>query len=513
MCGLLVATDEIERVVSLIRAAADAEQARQALMAETWSARALTALLERSEATDTAFTSETAARMASLELLADGKCRLSRAQCQAILELRLQRLVGLEKEKLLAEARENLARIVECRALLASKERRARSVEEDLREVERMFATERRTDIVEQEVALEEDAESFVQHEEVVVTITRQGYVKRVASQTYRSQQRGGKGRAGMKVGEEDDLMQTCFVSTKARLLFFTSRGMVYTLSAADLPEGSPQGGGKNVANLLELTANERVTNITPLPESIQELKHKSLVLATASGSVRRNALEDFARIARNGIIAMKIPEGDALIGAIVCDEGDDLFLASREAQAIRFPLSDLRVFSSRASSGVRGIELDEGDRLVSIAPISVGSDQETAIFTALASGYGKRTLVAEYRCAARGGKGIKNISLSKGDEVVASLPVQAGDQLNLYSNQGQFSRIDAENVSLFGRATRGVRLFDLKTGESLVALGKILPEGDASHADENSEDNEEGKDGEEGEEGEDGEGGEGSKA
>ena len=502
LCGLLVATDEIERVVALIRAASDAEQARQALMAETWSARALQALLERGAAkpekakpeetngsdSDTALTSETVARMATLDLRAGGKCCLSRAQCQAILELRLQRLVGLEKEKLLAEARENLSRIVECRALLASKERRSRNIKEDLRDVEQRFATERRTDIVAQEVAVEEDAEALVQHEEVVVTITRQGYVKRVASKTYRSQHRGGKGRAGMKIGSEDDLLQTCFVSTATRLLFFTSRGMVYALSTLDLPEGSPQGGGKNVANLLDLTPNERVTNITPLPDNEQELQTKSLVLATASGSVRRNALKNFANIMRNGLIAMKIPEGDALIGAVVCDEGDDLFLASRYAQAIRFPISDLRVFSSRASSGVRGLDLAEGDRLVSIAPIPVQSSKKTTLFTALASGYGKRTAVADYRRIARGGKGLRNISLIEGDEVVASLPVQAGDQLNLYSNQGQFSRIDAESVSLYGRATRGVRLFDLKEGERLVAVGKILLERAASQSDDTDE-------------------------
>ena len=493
LCGLLVATDEIDRVVALIRAAADAEQARQALMAETWSARTLTGLLERQEknaknahekngaATDSTLTSQAVARMASLDLLAGGKCRLSRVQCQAILELRLQRLVGLEQEKLLTEAHENLTRIVECRALLASKELRARRIEEDLREVEQMFATPRRTDIVEQEVSVEEDAEQFVQHEEVVVTITRQGYVKRVASKSYRSQQRGGKGRAGMKIGEADDLMQTCFVSTKARLLFFTSRGMVYALSAADLPESSPQGGGRNVANLLDLAQGERVTNITPLPESAQELKHKSLVLATASGSVRRNALQAFTNIMSNGIIAMKIPEGDALVGAIVCDEGDELFLASRDAQAIRFPLSDLRVFSSRASSGVRGMNLSDKDKLVSIAsipaPNSKETETETVIFTALASGYGKRTSVADYRRSARGGKGIKNAVLGKDDEVVASLPVRSGDQLNLYSNQGQFSRITAQSVSLYGRNTRGVRLFDLKKDERLVAVGKILPD------------------------------------
>ena len=486
LCGLLVATDEIERVVTLIRAAVDAEQARQALMAETWSTRAVQALLERKEQNGESTTSASEAEATTaLDIVSDGKCRLSRAQCQAILELRLQRLVGLEKEKLLAEARENMARIIECRALLASKERRSKNIQEDLREVERLFATERRTDIVEQKVDLEEDAEILVPREEVVVTITRQGYVKRVASKTYRSQHRGGKGRAGMKVGEEDDLLQTCFVNTTAYLLFFTSRGRVYTLSTADLPEGSPQGRGRNVANLLELTEGERVTNITPLPESAQELKNKSLVFATASGSVRRNALEDFTRIMRNGIIAMKIPEGDALVGAVVCDEGDDLFLASRRAQAIRFPLSELRTFTSRGSSGVRGINLGEGDRLVSIASIPANSGEETAIFTALASGYGKRTRVAEYRRIARGGKGLKNALLGKGDEVVASLPVCASDQLNLYSNQGQFSRINAESVRLCGRSTRGVRLFDLKEGETLVALGKILLEGGGLQSDE----------------------------
>ncbi len=497
--GLLVAVDEIERIVAVIRAAHNAEQARKDLMAAEWLTKPIEELLqkaidnedEREKQEQKKNPTQDSAQSLTQELAQgmlftnEKKCRLSLAQCQAILELRLQRLVGLEKQKLYAEAEENLAQILEYKLLLASKKRRSQNIKNELLEAENQFNSPRRTEIIEQELSIDEDAETLVPSEEVVVTITRNGYVKRVASDTYRSQIRGGKGRAGMKVGSEDAILQTCFVNTRERLLFFTDRGKVYALSVADLPEASPQAGGKNLINLLQLENNERVTNLMPLPTSKIELEDNYIVLATASGAVRRNRLDDFADIMRNGKIAMKIPDGDALVGAIVCAKKDDLFLASQKGQAIRFSLSDLRVFASRESSGVRGISLDDGDKLVSIATIDAKKANTTTILTALASGYGKRTHIKEYRRTGRGGKGIKNMTLaSEGDEVVASLLVSNDDLLNLYSTQGQFSRIPVDGVRLCGRATRGVRLFDLKDNEKLVALGKILANSDKQEND-----------------------------
>ena len=491
--GLLIAVDEIEKIVAIIRASQDAEQARKALMEATWSSKAINDLLaqhkeQQAQARQPAVMpgggqggGQGAAAMHLLGMVlveADGACRFSLAQSQAILELRLQRLVGLEKQKLLAEAQENITRIGEYLKMLASKKIRSLAIKQELLLTEKQFATPRRTEIISQELSVDEDAEILVPKEEVVVTITRNGYVKRVDSATYRSQMRGGKGRSGMKVRSEDEILQTCFVNTRERLLFFTDKGMVYALGVAELPEASPQAGGKHVINLMQLANNEMVTNLMPIPNE----EDNYIVLATASGTVRRNKLEDFADIMRNGKIAMKIPPGDALIGAVVCTEHDDLFLASKKGLAIRFPLAELRVFSSRASSGVRGIKLNKDDKLVSIATIEAqgtkNEAQKETILTALASGYGKRTHIKKYRQAARGGKGLINIVLAQPeDEVVASLPVAEKDQLNLYSTLGQFTRISADSVRLCGRATRGVRLFALKDGEKLVAIGKISGE------------------------------------
>ena len=495
--GLLVAVDEIERIVATIRSAKDTEQARKALMEASWSSKAIDSLLlkaqQQQQLEQGQYSPIMGVQMGMMMDEKDGSCRFSLAQCQAILELRLQRLVGLEKQKLLAEAQENLERITEYLKMLASKKLRSQAIKQELLLAEKQFATPRRTGIIPQELSVEQDAEILVPQEEVVVTITRNGYVKRVESAIFRSQSRGGKGRIGMKVASEDQIMQTCFVNTRGRLLFFTDKGMTYALGVAELPEAGPQAGGKHVINLMPLANNEKVTNLMPMPEEKASeekaseektlkgnLKDNYIVLATASGTVRRNRLEDFTDIMRNGKIAMKIPHGDALIGAVVCAEKDDLFLASKKGMAIRTPLSELRVFSSRASSGVRGMNLNDGDRLVSIATIKgqEGKDkaQKDTILTALASGYGKRTHIKEYRKTSRGGKGVKNIILAEpDDEVVDSMLVAEKDLLNLYSTLGQFTRINADSVRLCGRTARGVRLFDLKDGEKLVAIGKII--------------------------------------
>ncbi len=484
--GLLVAVDEIEKIVATIRSAKDTEQARKHLMGESWSSKAIDALLAQ-EKEQQQGQEKKSGWQRGMVVEEGGSCRISLTQCQAILELRLQRLVGLEKQKLLDEAQENLTRIVEYLEMLASKKRRSQAIKQELLLAEKQFGTPRRTGIIDKELSVDEDAEILVPQEEVVVTITRKGYVKRVDSAVYRSQSRGGKGRAGMKVRSEDEILQTCLVNTRERLLFFTDRGKAYALGVAELPEASPQAGGKHVINLMPLENNEMVTNLMPIPSDEKTLKESYIVLATASGTVRRNKLEDFKDIMRNGKIAMKIPQGDALVGAVVCAEKGDLFLASKKGMAIRFALAELRVFSSRESSGVRGIKLNNGDRLESIAAIEAQKDTEEGtepgkeltpketILTALASGYGKRTNIEEYRLASRGGKGSKNTILaSPEDEVVASLLVAQKDMLDLYSTLGQTTRINADNVRLCGRTARGVRLFDLKDGEKLVAIGKM---------------------------------------
>ncbi|HEX9835343.1 MAG TPA: DNA gyrase C-terminal beta-propeller domain-containing protein, partial [Alphaproteobacteria bacterium] len=388
------------------------------------------------------------------------------------------------------------------------------------------FATPRRTEIVDQE--FEQDIEDLIQHEDVVVTVTHQGYIKRVPLSSYRAQRRGGKGRAGMATKEEDFVSRVFVCDTHAPLLFFSSRGLVYKLKTYAVPEGSPQARGKALVNLLPLEEGEHITTLMPMPADEASWDKLHVMFATARGHVRRNKLSDFTNIQSGGKIAMKFEgedSGDRMIGVAVCSDKQDVLLATRSGKCIRFAVDDVRVFSGRNSTGVRGIKLADGDQVISMSLLAhneveietrdeylravgaqrrlagadyEGRDEDRAHDEALAArlkeaqfakmaqaeefilavterGYGKRTSAYEYRITGRGGQGIVNIDTSeRNGAVVAAFPVEESDQLVLVTDGGQLIRTGVDEVRIAGRGTQGVTLFSVGETEKVVSVAQV---------------------------------------
>jgi len=514
LVGLAIAVANIDAVIALIRAAKDPVEARTALMGQMWPAEEVAPLIALIDEPGRAVT--------------EGRYQLSEAQARAILDLRLQRLTGLERDKIAEELEGLASQIEEYLAILADREKVLGIVRGELAEVRERFADARRTTI--EETEFEADIEDLIQREEMVVTVTHGGYIKRVPLSTYRAQKRGGKGRAGMATREEDFVTGVHVVDTHTPVLFFSSRGMVYKLKVYRVPVGTPQARGKALVNLLPLDEGETITTLMPLPEDESSWESLFVMFATASGTVRRNRLSDFVNVMANGKIAMKLGEGDQLIGVQVCDEDDDILLATAGGKCIRFSMMDVRVFAGRNSTGVRGIRLAKGDRVISMsvlrhaefsvderdaflrrnraeraesdgeaedAPARAEEDGEPAadagfvlsderyaemaagneyILTLAANGYGKRSSAFEYTVRNRGGQGIANIDLGSAPDnsVVASFPVAPGDQLVLVTDQGQMIRTGVDDIRIAGRTTRGVIVFRVAEGERLVSVGHL---------------------------------------
>jgi len=391
------------------------------------------------------------------------------------------------------------------------------------------FGTPRRTEIVEQE--FEADIEDLIQREEMVVTVTHGGYVKRVPLSTYRAQKRGGKGRTGMSTKDEDFVSEIFVASTHTPMLFFSSTGKVYKLKVYKLPLGNPQSRGKALVNLLPLEAGETITTFMHLPEDEAAWENLNIVFATSRGTVRRNKLSDFANIRTSGLIAMKLEEeGDRLIAVNTCDPEDNILLSTRLGRCIRFAVDDVRVFAGRNSVGVRGIRLAEGDMIISMsilhhvestaeeragylkqaAALRRGSDdveivasndddettnaavlslerfaalsaQEEFILTVSARGFGKRSSSYEYRITGRGGQGIMNMDMSeRNGEVVAAFPITTDQNVMLVTNGGQIIRMPVTDIRIAGRRTQGVTLFRVAEGEQVVSVAALEDEGDA---------------------------------
>ena len=450
LVGLAIAVANIDEVIKLIRASHDAKEAREALMARDWPAK----------------------DMATMVLLIDdprhkispeGNTRLSAEQAQAILDLRLQRLTALGRDEIAAELDKLAAEIADYLDILRSRARIQTIIKDDLTALKAQFATPRRTDIAEAIGDLED--EDLIQREEMVVTVSHLGYVKRVPLSTYRAQKRGGKGRSGMQTRDEDFVSRLFVASTHTPVLFFSSRGQVYKEKVWRLPLAAPQARGKAMINILPLDAGETITSIMPLPEDESSWANLDVMFASTKGTVRRNKLSDFVDVRRSGIIAMKLADGEGIVGVQICTEKDDVLLTSSGGQCIRFPVTDVRVFTGRTSMGVRGIALDNDDRLISmsilrhidvtsderaaylkrasairrgtgaevddagvpadieetmeaeagdVANIELGeqryvelSEAEQFVLTLSERGYGKRTSSYEYRITGRGGKGI----------------------------------------------------------------------------------------------------------
>ncbi|MEQ8604007.1 MAG: DNA gyrase subunit A [Marivibrio sp.] len=513
LTGLMVAITNLDPVIELIRAAPDPATARASLMGRSWPAAEI---------------------LPYLELIDDPEARiegeeawLSERQARAILELRLQRLTGMEREKLEQETKEIAERIKEYLEILASRARRYEVMKEELLDIKQRFDTPRRTVIEENE--FEHDIEDLIQREEMVVTVTHGGYIKRVPLSTYRAQRRGGKGRTGMAMKDEDFVGRVFVASTHTPVLFFSSRGMVYQMKVYKLPLGSPQARGKALVNLLPMQEGEFVTTIMPLPEDEESWDALNVMFATASGAVRRNALSDFTNIKANGKIAMKLEEGDRLVDVKPCQPGEDVLLATAGAMSIRFPVEDVRLFAGRNSVGVRGVRLAEGDEVISMAILrhsdaspddrnaylqaasaarrlanpEYGGDgedrardeeraaqleapeframreNEEFILTISDRGMGQLASAYDYRVTGRGGKGINNMK-TRGAKVAASFWVDTNtDELMLVTDGGQIIRCRLDELTPKSRNTQGVRLFDIGEGQRVVSVARLTDEGD----------------------------------
>jgi len=522
LAGLLVAITNLDPVIELIRAAPDPQTARERLMARDWPAGDVAPFIALIDDPGHA--------------VVDGHYRLSEAQARAILELRLQRLTGMEREKLVQETEELADKIRDYLEILQSQPRRMQVMREELTEIREGFGDDRRTQIVDQE--FEHDIEDLIPREDMVVTVTHAGYIKRVPLSTYRAQNRGGKGRAGMRTREADVLVNVFVASTHTPILFFSSRGMVYQLKVYKLPEGSPTARGKPLVNLLPLTEGESVSTIMPLPEDEATWQDLFVMFATASGSVRRNRLSDFTNIKANGKIAMKLAEGDRLVGVHTCSEDEDVLLATRRSMSIRFPVSRIdekgnelgvRVFAGRNSAGVRGIKLGADDEVISMSLIRHAEDstedrseyllasnakrrlasadseasaedrardqaraalleeprfadmaqREEFLLSVTDTGLGQLCSSFDYRVTGRGGKGIRNMELRNTRVNVVSCfmidPDQ--DEIMLVTDGGQIIRIQVNTVRVVGRTSKGVKLFDLDEDHRVVSVARLIAE------------------------------------
>ena len=474
LAGLMVALASIDEIIELIKRAPDTETARNELCAKAWPAAEVEAFIRLIDDPG--------------HEVVDGHYRLSETQARAILELRLQRLTGMEREKLADETRELADKIADYLDILGSASRVNEVVLEELVAARDRLSDDRRTEISDQLV--DQDDEDLIQQEDMVVTVSHRGYIKRVPLSVYRAQRRGGKGRAGMKTRDEDFVTRLFVANTHTPILFFTSAGMVYQLKCYKLPEAAPQALGKAMVNLLPIETGETINTVMPMPEDQDSWDNLHVMFATASGNIRRNRLSDFTNIKRNGKIAMKLAEGDELVGVAPCNESDDLLLATRRGKAIRFAVEAVRVFRGRDSTGVRGIRLLGDDRVVSMSIIT--DAEREFVLSVTENGYGKRTAVADYRQTGRGGQGVANIETSdRNGEVMASFTVVEEDQLMLVTNHGQVIRIrvhggEGDSIRVAGRKTQGVRLFDVSDDEDekVVSAGLIRDADDEEEGD-----------------------------
>jgi DNA gyrase subunit A len=506
LVGLAVAVANIDEVIQLIRTSPDPASARAALMERDWPAKDMEPLI--------ALIDDPRHRLKD-----DGTIRLSEEQARAILDLRLQRLTALGRDEIGDELQKLADEIADYLDILRSRVRVQSIIKDELTAVKTEFATPRRTEIVEGGPDLED--EDFINREDMVVTVSHAGYIKRVPLDTYRAQRRGGKGRTGASLKDDDFVTRVFVANTHTPVLFFSSRGQVYKEKVWRLPLSAPQGRGKALVNILPVEAGETITSILPLPEDETTWGDLDVLFATHQGNVRRNKLSDFTNVNRAGKIAMKLDEGDGIIGVATATPDDDVLLTTASGQSIRFPVSSLRVFVGRTSTGVRGIALGEDDRVISMsilkhfatnpeeryaylkmrravagdtdAPPEEGEETnavidleryasmsaaEEQIITISENGFGKRTSSYEFRVTGRGGKGIVAMTVNeRNGKLVASFPVEETDQIMLVTNKGQLIRVPVAGVRIAGRATQGVIIFDTAADERVVSVERITEE------------------------------------
>nr|WP_174839830.1 MULTISPECIES: DNA gyrase subunit A [unclassified Ruegeria] len=509
LCGLAVAVSNVDEVVATIRSSADAAEAREKLMTRRWPASEIEGYLRLID--------DPLSKMND-----DGTYNLTEVQARAILELRLQRLTQLGVKEVTDELEDLAAKIKEYLDILSSRERIMGIIADELRSVREQFAVDRRTEIVDWSGDMED--EDLIEREDMVVTVTSGGYIKRTPLADFRAQKRGGKGLSGMQTKEEDVVTNLFVANTHTQLLFFTTEGMVYKLKTWRLPQSSRTGKGKAIVNILPIPTGVSIAAIMPVDVPDEEWENLQIVFATSAGDVRRNRLSDFTNVRRNGKIAMKLPEGVELVNARICSEDEDVMLVTNSGRAIRFRTTDVRVFNSRESTGVRGIKLTNGDRVVSMSVIrhfeadpderaaylkmrravaGIADDGETdedeaapgsitqeryaemsasenLILTITTGGAGKLSSSHDYPVRGRGGMGVAAMDKAmRGGELVASFPVEIDDQIMLATSKGQSIRVPVEGISFRSRSAGGVRVFNTGKGEEVVSVAWIADQGE----------------------------------
>jgi len=513
LCGLAVAVSNVDEVVATIRASADAAEAREKLMTRRWPAGEIAPFIRLID--DPSHT-----------MNEDGTYNLSEVQARAILDLRLQRLTQLGVKEVTDELEDLASRIKDYLDILRSRERIMEIIATELTEVKEQFAVPRRTEI--QDWSGDMEDEDLIEREDMVVTVTQTGYVKRTPLGEFRAQKRGGKGLSGGDL-KDDDVVTTLFVAnTHTPLLFFTTDGMVYKLKTWRLPQGGRTSRGKAVVNILPIPVGVSIAAIMPVDREEEDWDQLQIFFATSDGDVRRNALSDFTNVKSNGKIAMKLPEGVSLVNARICTEEDDVMLVTSLGRAIRFPTTEVRVFKGRDSTGVRGIRLAEGDRVVSMAVIrhyeaspeertaylkmrravagvteEAEADEDEAaateareftsedyarmsaaedlILTITSGGSGKLSSSHDYPVRGRGGQGVMAMDKAmRGGRLVASFPVEMDDQIMLATSRGQSIRVPVDGISFRSRAAGGVKVFNTGPGEEVVSVAWIADQGEA---------------------------------
>jgi DNA gyrase subunit A len=525
LVGLAIAVANIDEFIHIIRSSKDPTEARERLVARDWPSGDMMPLVELIADPRTV-------------VLESGQIRLTDEQARAILALTLSRLTGLGRDEIFGEARSLADAIRGYLEILSSRERIMGIVREELEQVKADFAVPRRTEIVDGDADMED--EDLIAREDMVITVTHGGYVKRTPLSLYRTQHRGGKGRSGMSMKEEDAIVRVFSANTHTPVLFFSSGGKAYQLKVWRLPVGTPTSRGKAFVNLLPIEPGEGITSILPLPEDESTWDQYDVMFATRSGGVRRNKLSDFIGIKRNGKIAMKLDDGDSIVGVGVCNaEHNDILLTTALGRCIRFAVDDVRVFASRDSTGVRGIRLGDGDSVISMAilravaataeeraayvkqananrrattgegeepeeTVEADDEEEVAVEAALSlerfaelgaaeeviltvstEGYGKRTSAYEFRRTGRGGQGLLAQDLTKrGGRLAASFPVDEADQILLVTDQGQLIRTPVSQVRIAGRNTSGVIIFRKGADEHVVSVERLADSGEDEEGD-----------------------------
>ena len=506
LTGLMIAVNNLDLVIKLIRNSKNPNDAKISLLKKEWPAKDLISFIKIVD--DPRY-----------KLKKAGKYDLSPEQADAILDLRLQKLTGLERDKIVEQAKELGKKINKYLNLLQKKELLVHEIKKELIEIKENFSDERRTIIGTETADIEE--EDLIESEDMVITVTHRGYIKRVPLKTYRAQRRGGKGRKAMAMREEDFVNQVFIGNTKSSVLFFSSKGKVYQKKVFKLPEFAPNARGKPMIGIFPLIKGENITAVLPLPNDKTSWENLNIIFSTAKGTVRRNALSDFVKIQSSGKIAMKLSDDDKLIGVHTCEEKEnDVFLSTKEGKCLRFPISNVRKFSGRNSVGVRGIRLSKDDTVISMyilkhakftidernnylkiansirrkelqrsmpfSKLSKGKklseekfiemeNIEEFILSVADNGFGKRSSAYEYRVTSRGGKGIANMAVSKKTgKVVSSFPVNEKDDVMLIAGTGKLIRSPVNKIRIAGRTTQGVTLFKVESSEKVLSAASI---------------------------------------